>query len=300
MTAPQGPTPQDLAGLTVADKEGQKVGTVQQIYLDDASGAPEWITVRTGLFGSRESFVPLSGSQRSEGRLQVPYAKEEIKEAPRIEADGHLAPSEEEDLYRHYGMSGRAAPRAEETGAPPETRGTAETAGMAGTTGRPESTGMTGPTETFTDRETAGEPEMAGSGVRGMHEMTRSEEKAFVDTEEREAGHARLRKRVVSEDVTTSVPVSHEEVHVTREPVNPDEPVGEGRTGRIEEGEVEVTLHEERPVVHKETVPVERVRLETEKVTEQEEISTKVNKEQIEYESDRGDREGRGGPEDFR
>ncbi|MFJ9416420.1 PRC-barrel domain-containing protein [Streptomyces sp. NPDC101227] len=103
MNAPQGDTPQDLTGLTVVDTEGSKVGTVQQVYRDDATNAPEWITVRTGLFGMRETFVPLAGARRAGGELHVPYAKEAIKKAPRIDTDGHLDPSEEAELYRHYG-----------------------------------------------------------------------------------------------------------------------------------------------------------------------------------------------------
>ncbi|MFI9051179.1 PRC-barrel domain-containing protein [Streptomyces sp. NPDC053427] len=105
MNAPPDDTPQDLTGLTVVDTEGSKVGTVQQVYRDDATDVPEWITVRTGLFGMREIFVPLAGARRAGGELHVPYAKEAIKKAPRIETDGHLDPSEEAELYRHYGST---------------------------------------------------------------------------------------------------------------------------------------------------------------------------------------------------
>ncbi|QHC25317.1 PRC-barrel domain-containing protein [Streptomyces sp. GS7] len=104
MNAPQGDTPQSLTGLHVVDAEGAKVGIVQQVYRDDATNDPEWITVRTGLFGMKETFVPLAGARRTGDELQVPYTKATIKEAPRIDADGHLDPSEEERLYRHYGL----------------------------------------------------------------------------------------------------------------------------------------------------------------------------------------------------
>ncbi|KAF4409836.1 YsnF/AvaK domain-containing protein, partial [Streptomyces lycii] len=127
--------------------------------------------------------------------------------------------------------------------------------------------------------------------TRGTPEMMRSEERAYIDTEQHETGHARLRKHVVTEDVRTTVPVSHEEVHVTREPISPEDRSRSGNA-RIEESQVEVTLHEERPVVRKETVPVERVRLDTEKVTEQEEVTTQVRKEQIEYDDGARERKG--------
>ncbi len=143
----------------------------------------------------------------------------------------------------------------------------------------------------------------------GVQEMILSEEQLRVGTEEHETGRARLRKHVVTEDVTRTVPVSHEEVHLTREPITADDMRRQSRDARIEDGEVEVTLHAERAVVRKETVPVERVRLETERVTEQQEVSARVRKERVEYEGDegaageRGRRGGHGarkGPEDVR
>ncbi|MFG2829572.1 PRC-barrel domain-containing protein [Streptomyces sp. NPDC048434] len=105
MNAPLGDAPRSLTGLHVVDADGAKVGTVQQVYRDDATNDPEWITVRTGLFGLKETFIPLAGARRADDELHVPHAKETIKAAPRIDADGHLDPSEETELYRHYGMA---------------------------------------------------------------------------------------------------------------------------------------------------------------------------------------------------
>jgi uncharacterized protein (TIGR02271 family) len=111
--------------------------------------------------------------------------------------------------------------------------------------------------------------------------MTRSEERLHVGTENVAAGRARLRKYVVTENVTQTVPVSHEEVRVEREPIT------EGNAGAamsgpdISEDEHEVTLRAERPVVDKEAVPVERVRLGTETVTEEHQVNEEVRKEQI-------------------
>ncbi|MER6051473.1 PRC-barrel domain-containing protein [Streptomyces sp. NPDC001793] len=104
MDAPMGGTPQSLTGLRVVDAEGAKVGVVQQVYRDDATDEPEWITVRTGLLGLKETFVPLAGARRAGDELHVPHTKGTMKAAPRIDAEGHLDPSEEERLYRHYGL----------------------------------------------------------------------------------------------------------------------------------------------------------------------------------------------------
>ena len=120
--------------------------------------------------------------------------------------------------------------------------------------------------------------------------MTRSEEQLRVGTETREAGRARLRKHVVTEHQQVTVPVSHEEVTLEREPIT-DANRGDAYDGpAISEEEHEVTLHAERPVVDTEAVAVERVRLGKETVTDQETVGGEVRKEEIEL--DRGDRAG--------
>ncbi|GGN64708.1 hypothetical protein GCM10012285_66940 [Streptomyces kronopolitis] len=129
MTAPLGDAPHSLTGLQVVDADGVKVGKVQQVYRDDATNDPEWITVRTGLFGMKETFIPLAGATRSGDELHVPHDKHTIKAAPRIDVDGHLDPSEETELYRHYGM-----PRPGVTGPedPEEAAGEAPGTGTSG------------------------------------------------------------------------------------------------------------------------------------------------------------------------
>jgi uncharacterized protein (TIGR02271 family) len=119
------------------------------------------------------------------------------------------------------------------------------------------------------------------SGPTTDDAMTLSEERVNVGTQQVEAGRARLRKYVVTENVTQTVPVSHEEVRVQREPIT-DANVGNALDGpAISEEEHEVTLHAERPVVEKEAVPVERVRLDTETVTDQVQVDEQVRKERV-------------------
>lgn len=118
----------------------------------------------------------------------------------------------------------------------------------------------------------------------GDDAMTRSEEQLHVGTEQVEVGRARLRKYVVTENVTQTVPVTREEVRVEREPITDANRDAAVSGSDITEAEHEVTLHEERPVVQKETVPVERVRLGTETVTDQQTVDETVRKEQIDTE----------------
>lgn len=117
--------------------------------------------------------------------------------------------------------------------------------------------------------------------------MTRSEEEVHVGTARRERGRVRLRKYVVTEQVQRTVPVSREEVRVEREPIT-DENVDQALSGaEISEGEHEVVLHEEEPVVEKRAVPKERVRLSKDTVTDEREVSEEVRKERIEAEDER-------------
>ena len=279
-----------VIGQDVYDEAGQKIGSASEVYLDDETGQPEWVTVRTGLFGTKESFVPIRNADLTNDGVRVPVSKTQVKDAPKIDTDGHLSPQEEQELYRYYGMGTGTTGRTDMSGT--DTNRTTEmdvedTSGrrMAGT--GTVGTGTAGMTDTDTNRHgTVGHDT---SGPTTDNAMTRSEERLSVGTTTEEAGRARLRKYVVSENVTQTVPVTREEVRVEREPIT-DANVGNAMDGpAISEEEHEVTLHAERAVVDKEAVPVERVRLDKTTVTEQEQVSADVRKEEIEVDGVRDD-----------
>ena len=93
-----------VIGQDVYDESGEKIGSAAEVYLDDETGQPEWATVRTGLFGTKESFVPIRNADLTNDGLRVAVSKEQVKDAPKIDTDGHLSPQEEAELYRYYGM----------------------------------------------------------------------------------------------------------------------------------------------------------------------------------------------------
>ena len=97
---------EDLQRSTVIDQDGDKVGKVGQVYLDDATGQPNWVTVNTGLFGGSETFIPLDEATQDGDDLRVPYTKAFIKDAPNLDADSHVDESQEDELYRYYGLQG--------------------------------------------------------------------------------------------------------------------------------------------------------------------------------------------------
>jgi uncharacterized protein (TIGR02271 family) len=91
-------------GRDVTSGDGDSIGTLEEVYLDTHTGQPEWATVKTGLFGTKQSFVPLADSTVKGGRVVVPYSKDQIKDAPSVDPDGQLSEDEEARLYAHYGM----------------------------------------------------------------------------------------------------------------------------------------------------------------------------------------------------
>ena len=91
-------------GADLVDRDGDKIGTIEEIYLDSQSNQPEWALVNTGLFGTKSTFVPIRDASREGDDLQVPVEKAQVKDAPSIDSDGALSPQEESELYRHYGL----------------------------------------------------------------------------------------------------------------------------------------------------------------------------------------------------
>ncbi|MFP5282764.1 MAG: DUF2382 domain-containing protein [Actinomycetes bacterium] len=271
------------AGGNVVSTSGDKIGSIGQIYLDDNTGEPTWVTVKTGLFGTSESFVPLQGADSRGDDIVVSYDKATVKDAPRVDDDGSISPEEEDRLYAYYGLGGADYATT-----------TTDTDYDSGADRGADYVATSGVTDDY-DRGADGGADGGAvghdtSGPTTDDAMTRSEERLRVGTQKRETGRARLRKYVVTENVTETVPVSREEVRIEREPIT-DANIGDATSGPdISEEEHEVILHEERPVVQKETVPVERVRLDTETVTDEATVSEEIRKEQIDTDVDGDDR----------
>lgn len=264
-----------LIGSNVIDSDGDKIGAVAQIYVDTTTGEPNWATVRTGLFGTSETFVPLGNASVEGDEIHVAFEKQFVKDAPRIDAVGDLSPEDERILYDYYGM-----------GYDDTFVGTAE--GDIGRAGDFDDS-RRGSADSRLGSDTGRGSADAGydtSGPTTDDAMTRSEERLNVGTESVQAGRARLRKYVVTESQNVTVPVSREEVRVEREPIT-DANRGNATSGPdISEEEHEMTLNEERVVVDKDTVPVERVRMDKDTVTEERNVSADVRKEEIEVDAE--------------
>jgi uncharacterized protein (TIGR02271 family) len=263
-------TVQSWRGRTMVDPGGDKLGTIDAIYLDDETGQPEWATVTSGLFAAKAAFVPLAQAQDMGDSVQVPYVKQQVKNAPTMRADGQLSQDEEAELYRHYGLE--YSEHRSDSGLPAGT----------GQDVDPRDRDRDGVYDDVQDRAVGRDT----SGPTTDDAMTRSEEELRVGIQTRERGRARLRKYVVTETQQVTVPVQREEVRVEREPIT-DANIDAATSGpAISEEEHEVTLREEEVVVDKRAVPKERVRLDTETVTDERQVSEDLRKEQIEVQGD--------------
>ncbi len=241
-------------GHQVIDSTGDRLGTIDDLYLDEETDTAEWALVNMGLFGGSLTLVPLAGAVAEGDQIRVPFEKARVKAAPVVTADRALSQPEEQELYEYYGLPyDQSAP---DTGLP------------------------TG----------AGEPKPDSghdtSGPTTDSAMTRSEEELRVGTVKRETGRVRLRKYITTEQVQTSVPVQREEIRIEREPIT-EANAGAAMDGpALSEEEHEVVLESEEVVVDKQVVPKERIRLDKDVVTEERQVTEEVRKEQVEVEGD--------------
>jgi uncharacterized protein (TIGR02271 family) len=234
-------------GQLAYDVEGHKIGHVEAVYEDDDGSGPEWFAVTTGWFGSHITFVPVRGALVSEGRLVIRWTKDIIRDAPRVDADGHLTPEQEMELYRYYGMEWSPAAAAAR----------------------------------HAPADVVQEEAPAEAYVSSDDAMTRSEEELRVQTVSSEVGRVRLKKWIETENVTVTVPVRREMARVVVESAD-----GEVVDVDMPNGAEDIVVWKEEIVVDKQIVPKERVRLEKHVVEEQRVVSDEVRKERITVETD--------------
>lgn len=271
-----------LRNATVYGEGGDKIGSVGEVYLDDQTKEPTFVTVKTGLFGTHETFVPMGSASIEGGDIRVPYTKDFIKDAPNIAADGKLSPEEEQNIYSYYSLEyGDTAG----VGTDPDLVTGTAVGGAAGGVAGGVDTDRRGAEDV--DADLARDRQLDADDATVAHE-----ERLRVGTESREAGKVRLRKHVTTDTQRVDVPVQREEVVVDRQPIDPDSP--EARAGGIDataDSEETITLREERPVVNKETVATEKVNVDKRAVQDTAHVEGEVRREEIDVDSTEGVRD---------
>ena len=296
----------DLFNATAYDNNGEKLGDVNEVFVDDQSGQPTFVEVNHGLFGMNSSLVPLRGHDFSGDDLKLGFSKDRIKDAPDFDSDKPLTPEAQSDIFKHYGLesahdvtdykdSNLDSKRDVQAGADKEHNLTAG-AGAAGAAGAgagvagagvagahaDEKKAATHTTDAAATERKAGVADNAAAArTNNDGELIRSEEQLNVNKERVATGEARLRKYVVTDTESVEVPVEREEVRVERTPINAEDAKNYNGAISGDSEEASVTLHEERVNVNKETVPVEKINLKKDTVRDTETHTEELRKEQI-------------------
>ena len=245
-------------GQDAYGRDGEKIGSIDNIFYDEETGRPEWLTIKTGFMGLGSSFAPITGSRRHDDGLKLDVTKDQVKDAPDVGDGNHLPEDDERRLYEHYSIPMDA------TGRERYTHDSRRDAGY----------------DTSTRADEGYEVDQAA--------VTRHEEELRAGTRTEETGKVRLRKYVTTEHETMTVPVEKERVVVERTDVDgrgDNAPVDAGE-GRIGEEVAEVPVREEKVVSEKDTVAKEQVRVGKQTQTEQKTVEGDVRREHVDVEGD--------------
>ena len=291
----------DLFNATAYDKNGEKLGDVNEVFVDDQSGQPTFVEVNHGLFGMNSSLVPLRGHDFSGDDLKLGFSKDRIKDAPDFDSDKPLTPEAQSDIFKHYGLdnardvtdykdSNLDSKRDVQAGADKDHNLTAGAgaagagaagAGVAGAHADEKKADTQTTDAAATERKAGVADDAAAARTNNDGELIRSEEQLNVNKERVASGEARLRKYVVTDTESVEVPVEREEVRVERTPINAEDAKNYNGAISGDSEEASVTLHEERVNVNKETVPVEKINLKKDTVRDTETHTEELRKEQI-------------------
>lgn len=301
---------EQLQGKQLVVRDGQEIGAIERVFVNDATGEPDWATVRTGIL-RREHVVPLAGAQMSGDTIRIPYLETAVKNSPKLESGDHLGPEQIAALSKHYGTEAAASRSAMGT-AGPATRGSApmSAAGSGGMSGSAPmsgaASGAASGSMTRGPQQAAGTP--IGSETQGraaaptgtgrarsadeikvpqdLHreatlDAVRYGERIHVAKENREAGRVRLRKYVEQTPIEERVQLQHETYELVRVPVD-DLPQGSDKSVDWTEQVQELVLFDEQAHITKEVVPLERVMIRKKVVSEEKVFRDQVRTEQFE------------------
>ena len=262
--------------------DGEKIGTVEHFFTDDRTGAPTWVAVSTGLFGTRHSVVPATDATFADGSVRLPVTKDAVRTAPSV-SDQHLAPEDEALLRQHYRLDAAGMPQSPDD---------VTTHDLSRLPTDAEASSLHQDTLDTDRAATRGEtvPVAAVPPPPAEGAMTRSEEQLRVTLQRYAAKRVRVVKYVVTEEVTVTVPVRREEIRIEEVPLDADASTADaGAMDTLAPAGLPevIVLHAERPVVGTEVVPVERVRLSTELVTEHVQVRDTVRRERVDVDQDR-------------
>jgi uncharacterized protein (TIGR02271 family) len=265
------------AGYTVYDPDGDKIGKVDDLFVDE-DDQPEYLGVKLGLLGTSSTLIPwqMVEVREVDSSLIVSADDAHVKDGPTFDDDREITPEFKSEVYSYYGLQQSGS--AEDRGTYSDYYGDSGEVGPGMREGDTETGEFRGHAE---DNE--GVSQSPGSDLEDEDELRvqRSEEELRAGTREREAGSMRVRKRVRTDREQIEVPTRHEEVSVERVPME-----GEATEAQIGEDEVVVPVTEEEVVVEKRPVVKEEVRIRKDVVEDTETVEEDVRREEVEVEDD--------------
>jgi|SRR5215208_1969458 uncharacterized protein (TIGR02271 family) len=276
-------------GYTVVDQSGEKIGKVDDLFLDE-DDQPEYFGVKMGFLGTSSTLIPadIATTNNEQGFIEVSQPKSTVKDGPAFDDDREITPEYENEVRSYYGLGS-----VESSGYYGDYEGDEETNGHSGagttdsTTAGTVGSGMSmGDTETGEFREHDRNQEglsQPGSDLEDEDELRvqRSEEELLAGTREREVGSVNVRKRVRTDRERLEVPTRREEVSVERVPVS-----GEVTEAQIGADEASVPVVEDEVVVQKKPVAKEEIRIRKDVVHERQIVEEDVRREEVDIEDD--------------
>jgi uncharacterized protein (TIGR02271 family) len=260
--------PNQIFGYDVVDSDGQKIGSVDNVWVDDATNDVEFAGVHTGLIFGKTHVVPLENAQVDPAgqTIQVPFDQDQVKNAPSFGSGDELSPEDEDTIYSYYGMS-------RSTAASPSGLGTDAGTANYGTDG----------IGTDQSVETTSGTDTVDTGV-GEERIQLAEEELAVGKQQVQAGQVRLRKVVRAEQVEQPVELRREDVEIERVPVS--DSTTDVASDAFQEREIDVPLMREEPVVEKQARVTGEVRVGKEVETETRNVQGQVRSEDVEVDRD--------------
>jgi uncharacterized protein (TIGR02271 family) len=269
--------PSQLFGYDVVDSSGDKIGTVDNVWVDDATSDLEFIGVKTGWLMGKTHIIPTADAQVGSDAITIPYASDLVKDAPSFGND-ELSPEEEEEVYSYYGIdrTTSTSPTGEAGGF--QTTGTTSDYGTTDAAYAGTDTNMTDTTDTgyATGNTDTGYTGTDRDSVR-LHE-----EELQVGKREVETGRVRLRKVVRTEQREVPVELRREEIQIERVPASGTDIASDA----FQEDSIEVPVMREEAVVGKETRATGEVRLNKNVETETRSVGGEIRREDVEVDGD--------------
>jgi PRC-barrel domain len=100
----------DWKGQNVVDRDGEKIGKLEDVYFEEGSREPVFGCVKAGMLGRRHILVPLTDASVSRDHVRLPYPQHQVKDGPQADPQATIDSDMELEIARHYEIELPASP----------------------------------------------------------------------------------------------------------------------------------------------------------------------------------------------